>query len=73
MTEVNEIITGQSAARARDPRTNITRNAWYLRLLGHHTDAVLHDVEAPHTDEWARPVGQLAVGSGRAERCLPRC
>jgi len=42
-------------------RTNITRNAWYLRFLGEHVAEVLHDVQAPHTDDWARLVGQLAV------------
>jgi len=42
-------------------RTNITRNAWYLRFLGDHVGEVLHDVQAPHTDDWARLVGQLAV------------
>ena len=61
MAEVNEMIPGQSAPRARDARTNITRSAWYLRFLGDHVGEVLHDVQAPHTDDWARLVGQLAV------------
>jgi SAM-dependent methyltransferase len=42
-------------------RTNITRNAWYLRFLGDDVAEILHDVQAPHTDDWARLVGQLAV------------
>jgi SAM-dependent methyltransferase len=42
-------------------RTNVTRNEWFLRFLGDRVAEVLYNVEVPHTDDWARLLGQLAV------------